>query len=89
MHLDVHDLREFYYRSPVGRAAQKVVRDELVRMWPEAKGQTVAGFGFAVPLLRPYLADARRVIALMPGPQGVMPWPDNKPNVSVLSLIHI
>ena len=84
MHLDVHDLREFYYRSPVGRAAQKVVRDELVRMWPEAKGQTVAGFGFAVPLLRPYLADARRVIALMPGPQGVMPWPDNKPNVSVL-----
>ncbi|HCP81264.1 MAG TPA: hypothetical protein DIT67_06635 [Octadecabacter sp.] len=84
MHLDVHDLREFYYRSPLGRAAQKVVRDELVRLWPEAKGQTVAGFGFAVPLLRPFLGDARRVIALMPGPQGVMPWPADGPNVSVL-----
>ena len=84
MHLDVLQLRNFYYRSPLGRAAQKVIRDELVRMWPEAKGQTVAGFGFAVPLLRPYLGDARRVIGLMPGPQGVMPWPAGQPNVSVL-----
>lgn len=84
MHLDVLDLRNFYYRSPLGRAAQKVVRDQLVSYWPEAKGQTVAGFGFAVPLLRPYLKDARRVIGLMPGPQGVMPWPAGQPNVSVL-----
>jgi hypothetical protein len=42
----------------------------VLALWPEAKGQTVAGFGFAVPLLRPYLADARRVIALMPGRRG-------------------
>ena len=84
MHLDVLDLRNFYYRSRLGRAAQKVVRDQLVDWWPEAKGQTVAGFGFAVPLLRPYLMDARRVIGLMPGPQGVMPWPSDGKNVSVL-----
>ncbi|MDA9208050.1 class I SAM-dependent methyltransferase [Octadecabacter sp.] len=84
MHLDVHDLREFYYRSPLGRAAQKVVRDELVRAWPNTKGETVAGFGFAVPLLRPFLKPSRRVISLMPGPQGVMPWPAGGPNVSVL-----
>ena len=84
MHLDVHDLREFYYRSPLGRAAQKVIRPELMRLWPEAKGQTVVGFGFAVPLLRPFLGDARRVIGLMPGPQGVMPWPAGGKNVSVL-----
>ncbi|KQI69082.1 ATP synthase [Loktanella sp. 3ANDIMAR09] len=84
MHLDVLDLRSFYYRSALGRAAQRVIRDELVRIWPEAKGQTVAGYGFAVPLLRPYLPDARRVIGLMPGPQGVMPWPAGEKNVSVL-----
>ena len=84
MHLDVLDLRNFYYRSGLGRAAQKVIRNELVSLWPEAKGQTVAGFGFAVPLLRPFLKDARRVIALMPGPQGVMPWPAGMANVSVL-----
>ncbi len=85
MHLDVQDLRNFYYRSTLGRAAQGAIRGRVQEMWPEAKGQTVAGFGFAVPLLRPYLADARRVMALMPGPQGVMAWPAGLPNVSVLS----
>ncbi|MEQ3711213.1 MAG: hypothetical protein ABNH38_20790 [Tateyamaria sp.] len=85
MHLDVQDLRNFYYRSALGRAAQSSMRRRVFEFWPEAKGQTVAGFGFAVPLLRPFLADARRVIALMPGPQGVMPWPPDGTNVSVLT----
>lgn len=84
MHLDAQDLKSFYYRSALGRAAQRAVRNEVLRFWPEAKGQTVVGYGFAVPLLRPYLGQARRVIGLMPGPQGVMPWPAGKPNVSVL-----
>lgn len=84
MHLDVQDLRNFYYRSTLGRAAQKSVRDAMLGLWPEAQGQSVVGFGFAVPLLRPYLKDARRVIGLMPGPQGVMAWPAGMPNVSVL-----
>ena len=84
MHLDALDLRQFYYRTRLGRAAQKAVRDRLVALWPEAKGQTVAGFGFAVPLLRPYLGEARRVVGLMPAPQGVMHWPAGLPNVSVL-----
>lgn len=84
MHLDVQDLRNFYYRSTLGRAAQRAVRNRVLALWPEAQGQTVAGFGFAAPLLRPYLKDARRVMALMPGPQGVIPWPAGLPNVSVL-----
>lgn len=85
MHLDVRDLKTFYYRSALGRAAQKAIRDQVVEFWPEAKGQTVLGYGFAVPLMRPYLKDARRVVGLMPGPQGVMPWPAGQKNVSVLS----
>jgi SAM-dependent methyltransferase len=84
MHLDVLDLRNFYYRTPLGRVAQRAIRDRLVSLWPDADAQTVVGFGFAVPLLRPYLASARRVVALMPAPQGVMPWPAGMENVSVL-----
>jgi SAM-dependent methyltransferase len=84
MHLDVQDLRNFYYRSALGRAAQMHVRRQMLKLWPEAHGQTVAGFGFAVPLLRPYLGDARRVIGLMPSQQGVMPWPAGMANISVL-----
>lgn len=84
MHLDVLDLRTFYYRTSLGRTAQRALREQMLGIWPEARGMTVLGFGFAVPLLRPYLGDARRVIGLMPGQQGVMPWPAGMPNVSVL-----
>lgn len=84
MHLDVQDLRTFYYRTRLGRVAQKTIREQMLTLWPSAVRQTVVGFGFSVPLLRPYLADARRVTALMPGQQGVMPWPAGLPNVSVL-----
>ncbi len=85
MYLDVLDLRNFYYRTQLGRVAQRGIRDRMLGLWPEAKGQTVVGFGFAVPLLRPFLGSARRVIGLMPGPQGVMPWPAGMENVSVLT----
>lgn len=84
MHLDVQDLRDFYYRTQLGRVAQRAIRDQLLRVWQPVQGQTVVGYGFAVPLLRPFLSEARRVIGLMPGPQGVMPWPAGMSNVSVL-----
>ncbi|QXT41474.1 class I SAM-dependent methyltransferase [Gymnodinialimonas ceratoperidinii] len=84
MHLDVIDLRQFYYRTRLGRIAQKAVRERMLGMWPSAKGETVVGYGFAVPLLRPYLAEAQRVIGVMPAQQGVMPWPAGQDNVSVL-----
>ena len=84
MHLDVLDLRNFYYRTKLGRVAQSAVRRQVTEIWPDLKGETVAGFGFAVPLLRPYLGDARRVIAVMPGPQGVMAWPAGEDNVCLL-----
>lgn len=84
MHLDVLDLRNFYYRTGLGRTVQRAIRSEVRRLWPKAEGETVVGFGFAAPLLRPFLEEAQRTIALMPGQQGVMPWPSGMPNVSVL-----
>ncbi|MBS8226740.1 methyltransferase domain-containing protein [Vannielia litorea] len=84
MHLDVLDLRSFYYRTQLGRVAQRAIRDQVTALWPEAKAQSVVGYGFATPLLRPYLAEARRVMALMPGAQGVAHWPTGGPNHSVL-----
>ncbi len=86
MHLDVVDLRNFYYRSNLGRVAKKAVRDKVEYLWPakDMSGLTMAGFGFAIPLLRSYMKTAHRVIALMPGQQGAMPWPSGQPNVSIL-----
>lgn len=84
MHLDVRDLKDFYYRSALYREVQKVIRTEVRFTWPNTHGHTVAGYGFAAPLLRPFLSDSRRVVALMPAPQGVISWPAGLPNVSVL-----
>lgn len=84
MHLDVVDLKAFYYRTALGRVAQRAIRNQVRSIWPAARGETVVGFGFPLPLLRPFLADARRVVSLMPGPQGVMPWPEGQANISVL-----
>jgi len=84
MHLDVQDLKSFYYRTNLGRVAQRAIRAQMAEFWSSWKGETVVGFGFAVPLLRPYMADARRVVGLMPGPQGVMHWPAGVPNMAVL-----
>ena len=85
MHLDVQGLRNFYYRQALGRAVQRSLRTTVMKIWPDTTGQTVAGFGFAVPLLRPFLAKSRRVIALMPGPQGVIAWPSGPANHAVLT----
>ena len=87
MHVDVNELKAFYYRSALGRAAQSAIRAQMLHMWDAeaTKGQTVVGFGFANPLLRPFRAHARRVISLMPAAQGVMPWPPGEDNVAVLA----
>ncbi len=84
MHLDVVDLRAFYYRTRLGRTAQRAIQQALRGLWPQTRGLGVVGFGFAAPMLRPFLTDAARVVSLMPGQQGVMPWPAGAPNVSVL-----
>lgn len=84
MHLDVQDLKQFYYRTALGRVAQRAIRSQLELLWSDTSAQTVVGFGFAAPLLRPFLNKARRTIALMPGPQGVMHWPSGMDNLAVL-----
>lgn len=86
MHQDIDQLRRFYYQRALGRTVQRILRDELTLRWPPegCRGMTVAGYGFAAPMLRPYLEPARRVMALMPGPQGVMGWPAGQPNHALL-----
>jgi len=84
MHLDVIDLRKFYYTTRLGRLAQRALRDQLRRIWPDVKGQTLVGFGFAAPLLRPFKEEAARTLCLMPAQQGVCPWPGEGPNLAAL-----
>ena len=84
MHIDVKEIRDFYYRSTLGRAARASINKNLSSIWPETNGLNVLGFGFPIPFLRKYLNTSRRVIALMPAQMGVLAWPSPEANVSVL-----
>jgi len=84
MHLDVVELRRFYYTTQLGRMVQRVVRDRLRSMWPDIHGQNLVGFGFAAPYLRPFMEEAARTLCLMPAQQGVCPWPPEGPNATAL-----
>lgn len=84
MHLDVAELRRFYYRTPLGRVAQTALQRALRELWPDIKGETLVGFGFAAPLLRPMIEESRRTLCLMPAGQGVARWPGDSPNRAVL-----
>jgi SAM-dependent methyltransferase len=84
MHLDVVELRRFYYRTQLGRAAQRALRDAIRKMWPDITGETLLGFGFAAPFLRPFRDEASRTLCFMPAQQGVCRWPAEGPNISAL-----
>lgn len=73
---DVSTLRDFY-ASPLGQVARQLVLDAIRRHWPEAPGERVLGYGYAVPYLGAFRQNAASVSAAMPGAQGVHAWPES------------
>jgi len=74
MRPDVSELWEFY-SSRLGRLTQQRLQPQISFFWPDVRGQSVLGMGYAVPFLSPLIDEADRVVALMPATQGVMHWP--------------
>lgn len=85
MYNDVVDLRDFY-GTPLGHAAQRIVRRYIRSAWPDVTGMSIAGIGYPVPYLRGLMDEAERVVALMPAQQGVMRWPPEGKNVVSLAM---
>ena len=89
MALDVVDLREFYISS-LGRVVRRILRARLVQIWPDVAGESLLALGYATPLLRPWLAKATSICAIMPDQQGVAYWPREGPNVACIAdLTHL
>ena len=84
MHLDAAELQGFY-DGDLGQISRRFIRGKLREVWPNVKGMAVLGVGYATPYLRPFQAEAARVIALMPAQQGVTPWPSQTANVAALT----
>ncbi len=81
MRTDVEQLREFY-RSPLGLIASRRLSERVRARWPDVKGMRIAGVGYAIPVLAPFLEEAERVAAFMPASQGVHRWPVAGPNLA-------
>lgn len=84
MHLDAGELQAFYDKE-LGQIARRYIRTRLREVWPNVKGMSVLGLGYATPYLRPFQGEAERVIALMPAQQGVAYWPSQTANVAALT----
>ncbi len=78
MDLDVVDLDHFYRRTALGRAAAEMLARRVSGLWPEMRGEALAGFGFALPVLERIGRGAARTLALMPGRIGVRRWPETE-----------
>ena len=87
MHLDVDELRAFYL-SPLGRMVRQIVSGHIRRIWPDLTAMRLLGIGHPTPYFRPYLGEAERLIALMPAAQGVLHWPPEGPNRTLLAYDH-
>jgi SAM-dependent methyltransferase len=73
-----------FYKSPLGRIARSLVREEVRRLAGDVAGLRVMGLGFATPYLRFCLEPAERLVALMPARQGASSWPREGPSRTVL-----
>lgn len=79
-----YDLKEFY-ACRTGRIIRRIVREQVMALWPDAKGARVLGCGYALPYLRPYLETSERVIAKLPRTLDAHHWPDDARNLVMLS----
>lgn len=82
MRRPVDELRDFY-GEPLGDLARRMIARRLEDAWGEANGCDVLGLGYATPWLDAFVG-ARRLVAAMPGGQGVEVWPSVGRNRSLL-----
>lgn len=82
MRRSIEELRIFY-GEPAGALARRLLARRLEDAWGEATNCDVLGLGYATPWLDAFVG-ARRVVAAMPGGQGVELWPSVGRNRTVL-----
>lgn len=84
MWMDAVDLRDFY-ASILGRVARRMIGRRIRLLWPDVRGASILGLGYAAPFLGVFRGEADRVIALMPAAQGVLHWPSDGAGLTALA----
>lgn len=85
MGLDIVDIRDFY-ASSLGQMASRMIRRRIRAIWPDVRGLSVLGMGYATPYLNGFRSGgAARVLAAMPAAQGVLHWPVDGAGLTTLT----
>jgi SAM-dependent methyltransferase len=64
-----------FYATHTGQVARRLILSRLQEFWPDVRGTTVLGYGFAIPYLDALTKDADRAVALLPAQLGPVAWP--------------
>ncbi|MBO6919387.1 MAG: class I SAM-dependent methyltransferase [Rhizobiaceae bacterium] len=78
MNTDIVDFREFY-NSRLGRRARNKIAMALSAIWTTTGNERLMGFGYTLPYLDRFRAEADQTIAFMPARQGAVAWPRHEP----------
>lgn len=81
MGADAHSADSFY-GSARGGVACRLLREQLLKLWPDLSQQSVLGLGVASPYLRAWRGQAARCIAARPGHVEAARWPLVAPNLA-------
>jgi len=72
---DISDLRDFY-DNPMGQVVQRILADQIQKLWPDLSRLSLLGLGFALPYLSSLRGKSVDIVAGMPFQQGVLHWPN-------------
>ena len=90
MRMDVVELQNFYSHTDLGTKVSNIISKTLNPVMDKSSFDFIVGFGFTCPFMDSLVTmpsfkrNIPKIISLMPGEQGVVPWPKNKNNVAVL-----
>jgi SAM-dependent methyltransferase len=84
MRPDVLDLQAFY-NSRQGQLVRRLVGRQIRSLWPHGTGSRVLGLGYTTPFLAGLAENAERVCVVMPRGQGVVRWPNDGANLTLLA----
>jgi SAM-dependent methyltransferase len=81
---EVHGLGEFY-SSPGGQVAARLLRRRLRALWPDLRGLSLLGLGYASPYLRLWREEAHRCLCLVPGHLRPWRWPRKSASLTAIA----
>jgi SAM-dependent methyltransferase len=78
------DSRELvaFYDEPLGQITRRMIGRRVRIAWPDVRGLRILGYGFAMPYLRPFLAESERIAAVMPVQDTNLTWPGETQSIA-------